>query len=60
MMKDSTKDKLTGDAHEVKGAVKELGGRLTGNDQLETDGKVEKLAGKIQKKVGQVETVVEK
>lgn len=59
-MKDSTKDQAHGKVHEVKGAVKEKAGRLTNNPGLEAEGQDEKLSGKIQKKVGQIEKVFEK
>ena len=59
-MKDSTKDKIGGGAHEVKGAVKEKVGRTVKNPELENEGADEKLGGKIQKKVGDVEKVLEK
>jgi uncharacterized protein YjbJ (UPF0337 family) len=59
-MKSSTKDKAQGKAHEVKGAVKQKVGHATGNPKLEDEGTDEKVSGKIQKKVGQVEEVFEK
>jgi len=59
-MKDSTKDKVQGAAHELKGAVKEKLGHATNNPDLETEGAAEKLGGKVQKKVGDVEKVIEK
>jgi len=59
-MKDSTKDKIEGKVHEVKGAIKEKIGQQTGNTQTEAEGLDEKLSGKIQKKVGDVEKVFEK
>jgi uncharacterized protein YjbJ (UPF0337 family) len=59
-MKDSTKDKLQGKVHEVKGTVKEKIGRATNNPDLEDEGTDEKVGGKIQKKVGQVEELLEK
>ena len=59
-MKDSTKDQVHGKTHEVKGAVKEKIGRAIGDPNLEDEGTVEKIAGTIQKKVGQVEKVIEK
>jgi uncharacterized protein YjbJ (UPF0337 family) len=59
-MKDSTKDKVKGTAHEAKGAVKEKLGHATNNPALEDEGTDEKVAGKIQKKVGDVEKVFEK
>jgi uncharacterized protein YjbJ (UPF0337 family) len=59
-MKDNTKDQAQGKAHELKGAVKEKIGRAIDDPNLEDEGTVEKVAGKIQKKVGQVEKVFEK
>ena len=59
-MKDSTKDKIGGTAHQVKGAMKEKIGRATGNADLEARGNSEKIGGKIQKKVGDIEKVIEK
>jgi uncharacterized protein YjbJ (UPF0337 family) len=59
-MNDSTKDKLQGAAHEVKGAVKEKVGQVTHNPDLEDEGTAEKVGGKVQKKVGDLEKVVER
>ena len=59
-MKSSTEDKIKGSFHEVKGKAKEKAGQATNNPRLEHEGKTENLAGKIQKKVGQVEEVFEK
>jgi uncharacterized protein YjbJ (UPF0337 family) len=57
-MKDSIKNQLEGAAHDLKGEVKETVGRATNNPDLEAEGTGEKLAGKIQKKIGEVEKVV--
>ena len=59
-MKDSTKDKVQGGVHEVKGTVKEKIGQVIKDPNLQAEGQDEKLGGKIQKKVGQVEKVFEK
>ncbi|HEY6340399.1 MAG TPA: CsbD family protein [Bryobacteraceae bacterium] len=59
-MKDSTKDKVEGKAHEVKGTVKEKLGKATNNPDLESEGQAEKIGGKVQKKVGDIEKVFEK
>jgi uncharacterized protein YjbJ (UPF0337 family) len=59
-MKDSTKDQAEGTLHEVKGKAKEQVGRVTKNPNLVEDGQDEKVAGKVQKKIGQVEKVFEK
>jgi uncharacterized protein YjbJ (UPF0337 family) len=57
---DSTKDKVEGTAHEVKGTVKEKIGHATNNPDLEDEGSAEKVGGKIQKKVGDIEKVLQK
>jgi uncharacterized protein YjbJ (UPF0337 family) len=59
-MSEGTKDEVKGKFHEVKGTVKEKVGRATNNPDLEDEGAAEKVSGKIQKKVGQVEKVIEK
>ena len=59
-MKPSTKDQIQGKVHEAKGAVKERAGTMTNNPDLAARGHDEKVSGKIQNKVGQVEKVLEK
>jgi uncharacterized protein YjbJ (UPF0337 family) len=59
-MDNSTKDKLEGKFHELKGKVKEKVGQVTNDPNLESKGQGEKLAGKFQKKTGDVEKVFEK
>jgi uncharacterized protein YjbJ (UPF0337 family) len=46
------KDRIEGSAQQVKGGVKEVIGKLTGDAKLQADGKSEKAAGKIQNAVG--------
>jgi len=57
-MKASTQDQAEGKFHEVKGKVKETAGHLTNNPDLEAEGAAEKLAGKLQDKIGHVEKVL--
>jgi uncharacterized protein YjbJ (UPF0337 family) len=59
-MKPSTKDRIEGTFHEVKGKVKERVGEVVNNPDLESEGKTENLSGKVQKKVGQIKEVFEK
>jgi len=59
-MDDSTKDKVKGALHQAKGAVKEKIGHATHNPELEDEGTAEKVGGKVQKKVGDIEKVLEK
>jgi uncharacterized protein YjbJ (UPF0337 family) len=46
------KDTVKGAAKEAKGSVKEAAGKATGNERLEAEGAGEKVAGKVQKGVG--------
>jgi uncharacterized protein YjbJ (UPF0337 family) len=59
-MNPSTKDKMKGTFHEVKGKVKEKAGQVTNNPDLKAKGKAENIAGKVEKKVGQIEKVLER
>jgi uncharacterized protein YjbJ (UPF0337 family) len=57
-MKPSTDDKTKGNLHEVKGAIRQKAGELTGNSNLAADGNAEKNAGKVQKVVGKIEKTI--
>jgi uncharacterized protein YjbJ (UPF0337 family) len=46
------KDRIKGSAQQAKGAVKEAVGKVTGDAKLESEGKGDKVAGKIQNAVG--------
>ena len=59
-MKPSTKDQIRGKFHEVKGKVKEKAGQAINNPDLESEGRSENLAGKVQRKMGQIKDVFEK
>ncbi len=59
-MSDSMKDKAQGAAHELKGKIKEKIGQATNNPDVADEGTGEKIGGKIQKKVGDIEKVFEK
>lgn len=59
-MKSGTRDKAEGKWHQVKGKIKENGGKAVGNEDLEAEGKGEKLKGKVQEKVGDVKKVLGK
>ncbi len=59
-MKPSTDDKTTGKLHEVKGAIKQTAGELTSDPNLEADGRAEKNAGKVQNIAGKIEKAVGK
>lgn len=57
-MKSSTRDQAEGTFHQIKGNVKEIAGKLTGKPKLEADGNIEKNAGKVQEKVGEIKKVL--
>jgi uncharacterized protein YjbJ (UPF0337 family) len=59
-MKPSTENQIAGKIHEVKGMIKQKVGQLTNDTDLEGEGIGEKIAGKVQKKIGQLEKVIEK
>jgi uncharacterized protein YjbJ (UPF0337 family) len=59
-MNRSTKDQAKGKLHDLKGQLKEKVGRLMNNPNLEAEGQDEKIAGKVQEKIGQVEKVFDK
>jgi len=59
-MKPSIENEIAGKVHEVKGKIKEKVGQLTNDPDLEGEGIGEKIAGKVQKKIGQVEKVLGK
>jgi uncharacterized protein YjbJ (UPF0337 family) len=59
-MKSSTKDQAKGRFHKVKGTIKEIAGELSDNPKLEAEGTDEKIAGKVQEKIGEIKKVVGK
>ena len=46
------KDRIIGSAKEFKGVIKQAAGKAVGDAKLETDGKADKMEGKIQNAVG--------
>ena len=56
-MDSSTHDKAQGTAKEAVGKVKEETGKAIGNPDLQDRGTTEKVAGKIDRKVGDVKKV---
>ncbi len=45
-------NRVEGIGHQIKGAVKEVAGKVTGDTKLQAEGTAEKLAGKGQNAVG--------
>jgi uncharacterized protein YjbJ (UPF0337 family) len=52
------KDRIEGSAEEAKGTVKETAGKVLGDRKLETEGKTDKAAGKMQNAAGGLKDVV--
>ena len=46
------KDRIKGSAQQAKGTVKEMAGKVTGDAKLESEGKADKVAGKVQNAIG--------
>lgn len=49
-------DQFKGAAKDAGGSIKEGVGKMTGNERLEAEGKVDKVEGKTQKAVGDVKS----
>jgi uncharacterized protein YjbJ (UPF0337 family) len=45
-------DRIKGSAQQVKGTVKEIVGKASGDAKLESEGKADKVAGKVQNAIG--------
>jgi len=52
------KDRIKGSAEQAKGAVKETAGKILGDKKLETEGKTDKAAGKVQNAIGGLKDAV--
>ena len=46
------KDRVEGIGHQVKGSIKEVAGKVTGDKRTQAEGAAEKAAGKAQNAVG--------
>jgi uncharacterized protein YjbJ (UPF0337 family) len=46
------KDRIAGSAKEIKGSVKEALGKATGNAKLQSDGRADKVEGRLQNAIG--------
>jgi uncharacterized protein YjbJ (UPF0337 family) len=57
-MKNSSSNQTKGKMREMKGRVKEGFGEMTNNPDLEQRGKGEKIAGKVQRKVGDAQDIL--
>jgi uncharacterized protein YjbJ (UPF0337 family) len=46
------KDRIAGSAKQIKGAVKQVVGKAVGDAKLESEGKADKVEGKVQNVIG--------
>ena len=46
------KDRIEGAGKQVKGAIKDAAGKVTGDRKLQAEGKADKIVGKVQNEVG--------
>jgi uncharacterized protein YjbJ (UPF0337 family) len=46
------KDRIAGAAKEIKGSIKETIGKAVGDAKLETDGRADKISGRVQNAIG--------
>ena len=46
------KDRIVGSGEQIKGAVKEVVGKAVGDAKLESEGKADKIEGKVQNTIG--------
>jgi uncharacterized protein YjbJ (UPF0337 family) len=46
------KDRVVGSAKKIKGKIKEVAGKVLGDVKLESEGKADQAAGKVQNAVG--------
>jgi uncharacterized protein YjbJ (UPF0337 family) len=46
------KDRIAGSAKEIKGAVKQAVGKAVGDAKLQSEGKADKIEGKVQNAIG--------
>lgn len=49
---------VAGSAKQVKGAVKQSAGKVVGDARLESEGKADKLEGKVQNAIGGIKDTV--
>ena len=56
----TNKDQVRGRVKEAQGTIKEVAGKLVGNEKLEARGKTQKVLGKAQAKFGDVKQDMKK
>ncbi|MGC2202369.1 MAG: CsbD family protein [Stellaceae bacterium] len=54
------KDRIAGAAKKIKGSIKEIIGKATGDAKLEAGGKADKVEGKVQNAIGGLKDTLKK
>jgi uncharacterized protein YjbJ (UPF0337 family) len=54
------KDRVEGSSKKIKGDIKEKTGELLGDEKMKSEGKGDKVAGKIQNAIGGVKDAIKK
>jgi len=54
------KDRIAGAAKEIKGSVEETVGKAVGDAKLQSDGKADKVEGKVQNAIGGLKDALKK
>jgi uncharacterized protein YjbJ (UPF0337 family) len=54
------KDRVAGAAKEIKGSIKETIGKAVGDAKLQSDGKADQIAGKVQNAIGGLKDALKK
>lgn len=54
------KDQTRGRIEEAKGKVKEVVGKAVGNEELEQEGTIQKIGGKVQARIGDLKSDIKK
>jgi uncharacterized protein YjbJ (UPF0337 family) len=54
------KDRIAGAAKEIKGSIKETLGRAVGDAKLQSDGKADKVEGRVQNAIGGLKDVLKR
>jgi uncharacterized protein YjbJ (UPF0337 family) len=52
------KDRVAGSAKQVKGSIKQAVGKAVGDAKLESEGKADRIEGKVQNAVGGIKDVL--
>lgn len=52
------KDRIHGSAEQLKGKVREIAGKVTGDSKTEAEGKADQVKGKVQNTIGGIKDAI--